>query len=141
VPNGASYPETLGLSIDGSLFNFTLLDFAAWKFLRFLINLAKQSPKVCEFTYTYDAFSLEPVLEPKIMMHIDGNILRRCLEDGSLEELLCIGHDKEEAVATQAKFVELLHGLHRGRLGKNAALEVYVEQAYKDLEFFLRPVL
>ena len=141
VPNGASYPESLGLSIDGSLFNFTLLDFAAWKFLRFLINLAKQSQKVCEFTYAHDMFSLEPILEPKIMMHVDGDILRRCLGDGSLEALLCIGQETEEAVATQTRFVELLQGLHRGRLPKNADLSVYVEQAYKDLEFFLRPVL
>ena len=75
------------------------------------------------------------------MMHVDGDILRRCLEDGSLDELLCIGQETEEVAKMHGKFVELLQGLHRGRLEKNAELGVYVEQAYKDLEFFLRPVL
>jgi hypothetical protein len=140
VLNSATYPETLGLSIDGSLFNFTILDFAAWRFLRFLINLAKQSPKVCEFTYTQDPIDLEPAPEPKVMMHVDGDILRRCLDDGSLEELLCVGQETERE-ATRVAFVELLQGLHRGRLEKDVAFDVYVEQAYKDLEFFLRPVL
>ena len=141
VPNSATYPETLGLSIDGSLFNFTIIDFAAWKFLRFIINLAKQSRAVCEFTYSQDALCLEPTMEPKTLMHVDGDILRRCLDNGSLEELLCIGQETGTAAATQAKFVELLEGLHRRRPERNAEVNVYVEQAYKDLEFFLRPVL
>ena len=140
VPNSATYPETLGLSIDGSIFNFTILDFAAWKFLRFLINLAKQSSKVCEFTYNQGTIDLEPTPEPKTMMHVDGDILRRCLDDGNLKELLCVGQEAERE-AIRVAFIELLQGLHRGRLEKDAAFDVYVERAYKDLEFFLRPVL
>ena len=137
----SNYQESLGLAIDGSLFSFTILDFRAWRFLRFLVNLAKRSPKVCEFTYTAMEFPLEPALEPKTMMHIDGDILRRCLNDGRLEELLCSGHETEKAIVTQSKFAELLHGLHGEKVDGKADVNVLIEQAYKDLEFFLRPVL
>jgi len=141
TPGSTSYPEVFGLSIDGSLCHFTILDSASWKFLRFLVNLAMQSPKICEFTYTKGTLPLEPVTEPKVMMHVDGDILRRCAQDGNLQELLCIGQETEEAVKTQGKFCELLQELHRGRLQKDAGMGVYLKQAYKDLEFFLRPVL
>jgi hypothetical protein len=135
------YQESLGLSIDGSLFSFTVLGFEAWKFLRFMVNLAKQSPKLCEYSFTKDEFSLEPAQAPKIVMQVDGDILRRCLDDGSLEELLQTHLETEEAAATQAKFVELLQELHGEALGGNAEISACIEQAYKDLEFFLRPVL
>lgn len=137
----SGYQESLGLSIDGSLFSFTILSLQAWRFLRYLVNLAKRSPKVCEFIFTQDEFSLEPAQVPKTMMHVDGDILRRCLDDGSLDELLRISQQTEDAAARQAKFVELLQGLHGERLDGNADLSACIEQAYKDLEFFLRPVL
>ena len=137
----SEYQEMLGLSIDGSLFSFTILGLHAWRFLRFLIVLAKQSPKVCEFTDSQDGSSLELTQEPKIMMHVNGDILRRCLDDGSLDELLRIGQETVEAVAIQANFVELIQGLHAEEPERDANVSVLIEQAYKDLEFFLRPVL
>jgi hypothetical protein len=141
APNFAKYPEVFGLAIDGSLCHFTVLDGAAWKFLRFIINLAKQSPKICEFTYSQDIAPLEPTTEPKTMMQVDGDILRRCVEERGLEELFCIGQETEDAIKTQGIFYDLLQELHRGRLGKDAAMSDCVQRAYKDLEFFLRPVL
>jgi len=136
----SDYQESLGLSLDGSLFSFTILSLQQWRFLRFIINLARQSSRVCEFSFTEDKLSLEIAKQPKIMMHVDGDILRRCLEGGSLDELLCIGQETETAVATRAKFGELLRGLHE-ELSENMDVDVLIEQAYKDLEYFLRPVL
>ena len=137
----SGYEEAFGASIDGSLISFSIIGIQAWRFLRFLVNLAKKSPKVCEFTWTQDEFSLEPAQNPKIMMHVDGDILRRCLDDGSLHELLQTGQKTDEAVAIQAKFGELVRGLHREELHENADVNVLIEQAYKELEYLLRPVL
>lgn len=140
VPNFTGYPEVLGLSIDGSLYHFTILGFATWKFLRFLVNLAMQSPKICEFTYTQGTLALEPEYEPKSMMHVDGDILQR-IEADDLQQLLRIGEESEEAAKLQSLFRELLRGLHKEMLDENTELSVYIRQAYKDLDFFLRPVL
>ncbi|RDL33681.1 uncharacterized protein BP5553_08049 [Venustampulla echinocandica] len=137
----ADAPEILGLSIDGSISHFTVLDFAAWRFLRFLINQATRSPRICEFTHKDDTPPLEPMKDPKTTMHIDGDILKRCLEDQRLEELLRVGQQSSEAVQIFSKFYETLQGLHQGKLVKDAAPSVYVQQAYEDLAFFLRPVL
>ena len=140
IPSSKSYPEVLGLSIDGSLYNFTILDLPSWKFLRFLLNLALQSPKICEFTYTQGTLPLVPETQPKSMMHIDGDILQR-IEVGDLETLLRIGEESQDATRTQACFRELLREMHVGALDEDADMSVYTKRAYKDLDFFLRPVL
>ncbi|TAQ91205.1 hypothetical protein B7494_g395 [Chlorociboria aeruginascens] len=131
--------ESLGLSMDGTITHFTVINLQAWKFLRFLINLAKDS-NVCEFG-GHEQLSLEPAVMPRTMMHVDGDILKRCLEDESLEDMLCIGQETEEAVKVYSKFCELLHELHGGSLEKNALSDVYIDQAYEDLAFYVRPIL
>ena len=141
IPNSTLHSEILGLSIDGSLSHYTMIDLSAWRFLRFLINLATRSPRVCEFTYTTDALDLEPALEPKSMMHIDGDILKRCVEDRCLVELLRIGEETDEAAGIFSKFYELLQGLHGGTIENGSTTEAYVQQAYEDLDFYLRPLL
>lgn len=140
-PHSMSQPEVLGLSIDGSLSNHTILEFHAWKFLRFLNNLCIRSPTVCEFTYMDDSMPLDTIMDPKIMMHVDGDILKRCLEDRKLEELLRLGENTEEAARIFSKFCEVLQELHHGSLEENTAPGVYVDRAYMDLAFYLRPVL
>ena len=140
VPSLKTYPEVLGLAIDGSLYNFTILDLSSWKFLRFLLNLALQSPKICEFTYTQSPLPLVPETNPKSMMHIDGDILQR-IEVDDLEDLLRIGNECDDAKRIQACFRELLRDLHAETLDEDADMNVYIKRAYKDLDFFLRPVL
>ena len=140
VPNSAEYPEVLGLSIDGSLYHFTILNFASWRFLRFIVDLAKQSPKICEFTCTQGTLAMESGTNPKTMMHIDGDILHR-IEAGDLEQLLRIGEDSADAHQMQSLFRELLWGLRGDILDEDAEMSVYLKRAYKDLDFFLRPVL
>jgi hypothetical protein len=140
VPNSAGYPEVLGLSIDGSIYHFTVLDFPSWKFLRFLVNLAMQSPKICEFTYTQGTLSVEPVSEPKTMMHVDGDILQR-IRESDMPELLRVGQESEEAADIQRMFCELLRGIHGDILDEGADMSVYIARAYRTLRFFLRPVV
>ncbi|TVY54244.1 hypothetical protein LCER1_G002307 [Lachnellula cervina] len=141
VPRSANRSELLGLSIDGSLSQHTILEYTEWRFLRFLINLAIRSPKVCEFAYKDDPVPLEPLSAPKLMMHVDGDILKRCLAERNLEILLHFGKETKEAIEIFSKFCELLQELHEGKLDEHADAAVYVEQAYTDLAFYLRPVL
>jgi hypothetical protein len=133
--------ELLGLSITGVLSHYTFLDFKTWQFLRFLINLAIRSPSLCEFTYQDDPVPLDLAVEPKLMMHVDGDILKRCLEGRSLENLLHISHDTAETRKIFETFRELLQAADCGKLENNAPPAAYVDQAYAFLQFFLRPVL
>ncbi|RDW58079.1 hypothetical protein BP6252_13490 [Coleophoma cylindrospora] len=139
IPTSRAHAEIFGLAIDGSLSHFTILGVAAWRFLRFILNLSIRSPAICQFTYELD-LAVEPTLNPKTRMHIDGDILKRCIEEQRLEELL--GSIQEEhAMPVFDRFVELLQELHGGKLEKNASQQAYIAQAYLDLEFYLRPVL
>jgi hypothetical protein len=88
----------------------------------------------------------EIATEPKIMMHVDGDILRRCLEDRRLEELLRIGQNTVKAKEIFKKFCELLLRMRmRGETLETAEkigdADYLVKEAYSVLEFFLRPVL
>jgi hypothetical protein len=132
--------ETLGLSITGALTNYTLLTHTQWQFLRLIIHLAQASSKACEFTHADGDIQLSTPPEPKIMMHIDGDILKRCLDERLLEEIIRIGDESEEAIGIQRRFSELLEELHGENLLNNA-LEMYIERAYLDLQFWLRPVI
>ncbi len=138
------HSELLGLSITGSLSQYTILDAPTWELFRFLLDLAIRSPAVCEFTYRHSKVPmglLGPVTEPKIMMHIDGDILKRCLELRVLEDLLSLGRITPNAGEIFSRFVQLLQAMHQETLPKDVAPAVYVEQAYEDLAFFLRPVM
>ncbi|RFU35676.1 hypothetical protein B7463_g659, partial [Scytalidium lignicola] len=141
IPSTRMHGEVLGLSIDGSLSHFTMLSISAWRFLRYLYNLAIRSPIVAEFVHGVLQFPLEPTVDPKIMMHVDGDILRHCLEGQKLEKLVCMRQEDDAEVEIFNTFCELLRNLHGGELDRNATPKDYVEQAYDDLEFYLRPVL
>ncbi|KAI1001461.1 hypothetical protein K3495_g6740 [Podosphaera aphanis] len=146
--------EIMGLSITGSLIHFTILDIISWKFLRFLSILALRSPKVCEFTYR-DNLDLNPLKFerlPKISMHIDGDLLKRCLQGRLIEDLLEVNIDKQSIQINPSKVTlkdtkyskrlyEILQELHGESLPLNQGIDVYIKQAYCDLEFILRPVI
>lgn len=146
--------ELLGLSITGSLIHFTVLNFLSWKFLRLLTDLALRSPKVCRFTFQDegDLDLLQQNTKSKFSMHIDGDILKRCLQERLIEDILGVGvvglnypiHvDGELLTRTDilpTRLIELLHELH-GDLPINAKIDVYIAQVYSDLEYFLRPVI
>ena len=136
-----SRSEILGLSITGVLSHYAFIDFRTWKFLRFLVNLAIRSPSLCEFTYQDDPVPLDLPVEPKLMMHVDGDILRRCLESRSLEHLLRVGQDTVEARTIFEKFHELLQAAYRGELVESSTAAAYIDKAYAFLELYLRPVL
>ncbi|RDA85606.1 hypothetical protein CP532_0890 [Ophiocordyceps camponoti-leonardi (nom. inval.)] len=77
----AAAGEVLGLSLDGSLQHFLVLDVNLWRFLRLVEQLARARPEdVVE----------EPEPHPR-RLHVDGDLLERCVVQrrGSLEDMLC----------------------------------------------------
>ncbi|KAL2061712.1 hypothetical protein VTL71DRAFT_7090 [Oculimacula yallundae] len=141
-----SYPvtkcEALGLSITGSLTHFAILEFKTWRLLRFLMDLANRSQKICEFTYRDDPMPLDTMTEPKTMMHIDGDVLRIVLQRRGLEALLA-QESELDTVGSRAltRFTRLLQDVHEGTLQEDGTAAYYINQAYMDLEFYLRPVI
>jgi hypothetical protein len=139
--NPAKNCEALGLSITGSLSHFAVLDFFTWRLLRFLMDLATRSPKICEFTYRDDPMPWDTLTEPKTMMHIEGDVLKTVLHKRGLEELLGADLDTPDSRRKWKKFTEFLQDVHQGALEKDGIPAYYIAHAYADLEFYLRPVM
>ncbi|KAL2021939.1 hypothetical protein VTK56DRAFT_6358 [Thermocarpiscus australiensis] len=139
--------EILGVSLNGAMHHFTLLDTEAWRLLRFLQNLALAGEEVCPFATREQQRDegdndgeddAEPRMDSGLQMHVDGDILRRCLEKRALERLVV----QPEHVS---RLTELLRELDGGR--HTAGFEAerdrgrYFRLAYDVLEYYLQPVL
>ncbi|KAL2267512.1 hypothetical protein VTJ83DRAFT_4789 [Remersonia thermophila] len=138
--------EILGVALDGSMREFTLLSVPAWRLLRFLQNLALADRTVCPFRGALGrdegrAAEMEEDPEPRmdgcLEMHVDGDILKRCLDARTLEQLLARPTQRE-------RLVELLGQLDGGR--HTAGMKVvegdygeYFRLAYDVLEYYLSP--
>ncbi|KAI1142112.1 hypothetical protein F5Y05DRAFT_369712 [Hypoxylon sp. FL0543] len=139
ISSGLPGSDTIGLTIDGSLQQFTLLNEDAWRLLRFIQNLAKLSPTICPHISSRPStneFNPEPELYPKWNMHVDGNILQRCLHRRALEELISDPQHLQ-------RFQELLRPLDEDKFlaeeGPVADTQVY-ELAYTILKYYLAAV-
>ncbi|KAI2625199.1 hypothetical protein GGS21DRAFT_312261 [Xylaria nigripes] len=138
---GLDRRDILGLAIDGSLTQFSILHEEAWHFLRFIQNLAMLSREICFVPHDSDStidIEPDPKTIVKTMMHIDGDILQRCLEQRALERI----------VSSQQQFVrlgELLSALELGldmstTQSSGSELLVY-SYAYSVLEYYLSSAL
>lgn len=142
LPTSADGSEILGVSVDGSLQHFALIGVELWRFLSLIQNAAQRSPTVYPFTYEAEAEDDEAPggeVEPQLhhrAMHIDGDMLKRCVERRALEELVGQGRRLE-------LFCEYLDGLEEGRWtgelrdmigGSKERQERYFELGYQVLE-------
>lgn len=131
--------EILGVSLDGSIYHFTLLGLDAWRLLRFIQNVALTNEEMYPFTAEqvddYAEFDPEPKMDRGVGTHVDGDMLQRCLERRALERLMTWpSHEK--------RFVELLDGLEGGRYTAGlVGRERYFGLAYDILDYYLRPAL
>ncbi|KAH8912545.1 thermotolerance protein [Coniochaeta sp. PMI_546] len=136
--------EILGVCMDGSLLHFQLLNMEVWRLLRFILNLAVTDEIISPFTQLFqdeiENFDPEPVVRPDLM-HIDGDILQRCVQKRALERLMSLPRH-------MSRFRELLDDMEDGRLtdeiaGVTGEEEVagYFELAYRILQHFIAPVL
>ncbi|KAK7415630.1 hypothetical protein QQX98_005774 [Neonectria punicea] len=138
--------DILGVSLDGSLQHFALIGLELWRFLRLIQNLAELSKEVCPFprggsdvNMDMDVdVELQPQPRPN-MLHIDGDVLRRCLELRALESLTAIGDGMD-------LYCEYLDGIHDGaytegfRESAEDGQERYLELGYDILQHLLAPV-
>ncbi|KAF5656065.1 putative FUN12-general translation factor eIF2 [Fusarium sp. NRRL 25303] len=117
-----------------------------WRFLRLIQNLAYQDKEICPFvrnSYSSGAsdpgMDLDPELEPRRareMMHVDGDLLQRCLDMSALEKLVLIGDGID-------LFCEYLDGIDDGiytegfRETGSQGRKKYIELGYEILEYVL----
>ncbi|KAK7697896.1 hypothetical protein SLS64_013065 [Diaporthe eres] len=143
--------EVLGMGIDGSLQHFTLLDFGAWRFLRFLQNVSESSAELYPFTHMHfesdeaeQAFDVRPSATDRdtLERQVDGDLMQRILDRRALEGL--VWSRREWA----GYFMEYLDGVDGGRwtrfegvVGEEERSRAYVRLAYEILEYFLVPII
>ncbi|KAK3306628.1 mono-functional DNA-alkylating methyl methanesulfonate N-term-domain-containing protein [Chaetomium strumarium] len=138
LPATVDDAEVLGVSLNGAMYHFTLLSVEAWRLLRFIQNMALAIPEASPAQRDRSAVNkeIEPVRPPP-EMHVDGDILRRCLEKRTLEQL----------VATQGQLPRLLELLGELDGGQHVVdfsegePSRYFQLAYDVLEYYLSPVL
>lgn len=143
--------EVLGMGIDGSLQHFTLLDFGAWRFLRFLQNVSETSAELYPFTYMqFESAGDEEAFDPRpsateldtLERQVDGDLMQRILDRRALEGLVW---SRREWVGY---FMEYLDGVDvgkwtgfQGAVGEEGKGRAYLELAYEILEYFLVPII
>lgn len=141
--------EILGACLDGALQQFTLLEVELWRLLCLIQTLAYRSPLLyplqnptqSENSSEDDDTDLEPQLHPRLM-HIDGDIMEKCLDGGILEKLV----GEEDGFDL---FCEYLDGIEGGLVTSTfrdstegeERRERYFEAAYDILDYLLAPAL
>ncbi|KAI5926216.1 mono-functional DNA-alkylating methyl methanesulfonate N-term-domain-containing protein [Camillea tinctor] len=141
VQSGLDGADVLGLSIDGSLQHFSLLSEDAWRLLRYIQNLAMVSRTICAIAPGSRSalnFDPEPKLNPKLNMHVDGDILQRCLDKRALEEMT----SEPQYCRRLCELLQALDGgIYTSAMETNADTQPFYELAYKILRYYLVPVL
>lgn len=148
IPVTLDDAELLGVSLNGAMYQFTLLSVEAWRLLRFVQNLAGLCPELSSVVdqvgdhggvgwssppYDGDAsgMNVEPKLAYGMDMQVDGDILRRCLEKRMLERVIGPHFDR---------FTELLGDVveeeKKKWLKRKGGNEGYFRVAYDVLEYY-----
>ncbi|KAJ4300467.1 hypothetical protein N0V88_003142 [Collariella sp. IMI 366227] len=147
-PRRQMTPRSWGASLNGALYQFTLLSVEAWRLLRFIQNLAilgSEKGGVCPFARMQreqiglDERGPEPRLGGGFEMHVDGDVLKRCVEMRALEGMV-------ERQGQVQRFVALLGEVDGGKYTEGfeeeeGGYERYFALAYDMLEYYLLPAI
>ncbi|KAG6093599.1 hypothetical protein E4U30_004188 [Claviceps sp. LM220 group G6] len=144
--------DVLGVSLDGSLRHFTLIDVELWRLLSLTQILAQRSPyfkptgnsiSCSESRCSDEGLDLPPRLHPRLM-HVDGDVLSQCLKHRMLEQIVGKGDELE-------LFFNYLDRLDGGRWTKDFRYGIgqteeehksaYFRLGYGVLAYLLSPVL
>lgn len=150
INTGPVGSDILGLTIDGSIQHFSLLNEDAWRLLRFIQNLALRSPMICphlsflnlddDDDYEDDgSLGPEPSLNPKSNMQVDGDILQRCVERRALALLV----SKPQHMRRLKELLEPLDEEKVLLVPREPPYQntPYIDLAYCILAYYLAPVL
>ena len=109
----------LGHSIEGSLYQFSILSEKQWRLLRFIENMCRRNKVLSPFSQQLEPGShIEPSIAKPTFMHVNGDTLKRLLIRGPrlLEEMLtehpnpnARGADYKTAEVRLERFCELVH--------------------------------
>ncbi|KAL7785971.1 mono-functional DNA-alkylating methyl methanesulfonate N-term domain-containing protein [Trichoderma ceciliae] len=145
LPSTQDGSEIIGISLDGSMRQFSLLSLELWRFLFTVQTLAQQRGAITSLNILatddeVDIMDLDLQPGPK-MMHIDGDLLKRCLKLHFLEEIA-------ESDAAFASFCHHLDALGGGSYtagfkneGESRRRERYLELGYEIIKFLVAPAL
>ncbi|MCJ1249735.1 hypothetical protein MMC30_006961 [Trapelia coarctata] len=144
----------IGSSLDGSFYQFELLDEAKWRLLRFLQNLCERNGNICPLKHLKrHRQRLEPLVPTKRDMHIDGDILWRLIERGGrysgmmIQSMLEEAPDEDPSRRTDefetseervARFSEIVRD---AALGGDSGENDSVEAVVRFLRSMLQPIL
>lgn len=143
IPSTVDGAEVFGMGIDGSLQHFSLLNMEIWRLLRFIQNIACESPLFSLYQHNSgadDDFDPEPRATRDLEMHVNGDLLARISAKHALEQLLV----KPSYIS---RYIELIDEIDDGRWtadfeGETGDMkEQYLALGYDILEYFLAPVL
>ena len=143
IPSTIDGAEIFGMGIDGSLQHFALLNMEVWRLLRFIQNIACESPLFSLYQHNTgvdDDFDPEPRVTRDLEMHVNGDLLQRISAKRALEQLL----NKPSHIS---RYIELIDEIDDGRCtadfeGEPGEMkEQYLELGYDILDYFLAPVL
>ncbi|RYC55220.1 hypothetical protein CHU98_g10988 [Xylaria longipes] len=129
--------DIIGLAIDGSLTQFSILHEDTWRLLRYIQNLTMASEGTCPLPAGYDSTEttqLDPRSLAKTKMHVDGDILQQCLEKRLLERIVTTPQDI-------SRLEELLLPLRLSPYQTPDEMSPAFEYAYSVLEYYLAPAL
>lgn len=130
--------DILGLAIDGSLTQITIVNENVWQILRYVQDLAVESGEVYDNPREDNRanFQLESGSVNKAKMHIDGDILQRCLEVNMLERIVSGPHPKLHEM-----LLALYFGTDRAHVPTSDAAPLMLDFLYGLLEYYLSPAL
>lgn len=154
LPASVDDAQILGMGIDGSLQNFTLLNMDTWRFLRFVQNMAETSPELYPFTHVplkvhtgaaldsmeIEGFDPTPVEDRGLEMQVDGDLLLRCLEKRALARLV---EGKAAWIVAFREYLMEIDGVRWQEFTEDSAAgrERMFASAYELLEYLLVPVI
>ena len=78
----AASEPIMGISTNGAVYQFEILDEHSRSLLRFIQNMAMRDRRVCPFgdEFLFRSRHLDPCLNRRANLHVDGDILRRLLD-------------------------------------------------------------
>ena len=156
-PPWLTIPETspnviIGSSLDGSFYQFELIDEDTWRLLRFMQHMAERNATICPHTYAEPPTThIEPRPREKCM-DIKGDLLYRLLDRGSPDTAALLramlekepdpgrrGYDFDTREARQQRFFEIVDvALEPTSLQKQDRVKVVVDFLRREV---LPPVL
>ncbi|KXJ92342.1 mono-functional DNA-alkylating methyl methanesulfonate N-term-domain-containing protein [Microdochium bolleyi] len=149
LPSGKDGSDIVGISIDGALHHFTLINEHAWRLLRFIQNLAMAAPAACSYRNPpigFNVYGPEPQPGRKLMKHVDGDILQQCLDSQAIEVLVA---DREHSARLQQLLRQLMESESQQGHRDDVLADDYddegdgvvdFELVYEILEYYLCPV-